>query len=378
MPRVVIAGLGDAGLLTAICLSRRADVVGISAKPGLVSGQELGMRLARPDEWARDYWVTFDRFRALDAIRTVHGTLVGLDPVAREVRVRGADGTEATEPYDALVIATGVTNGFWRVPSLESVAEIDRGVWERHQQIADAGTIAVIGGGATAVSSAYNIAARWPDKQVRLFFPGERALPQHHPRVWKALEGRLRALGVDVQPGHRAVVPDGSSQSITPESITSAPIRWASGQPDVPADAIVWAIGRVQPNTGWLPNELLDERGFVRVDDRLRVDGLDGVYAIGDVAATGPLRNSARGRADGLLAHNVLAGLRGGRMKQFREAPQRWGSVIGTQDNTLEIFSPAGRRFRIPAWSRLQPWLVRRAIYKGVRPLSPPDHPAAL
>ena len=42
-PRVVVAGLGDSGLLTAIHLARAdVDVVGISSKPGLVSGQELG------------------------------------------------------------------------------------------------------------------------------------------------------------------------------------------------------------------------------------------------------------------------------------------------------------------------------------------------
>ena len=41
--RVVIAGLGDSGVLTAIKLARHADVVGISAKPALVSGQELGL-----------------------------------------------------------------------------------------------------------------------------------------------------------------------------------------------------------------------------------------------------------------------------------------------------------------------------------------------
>ncbi len=41
--RVVIAGLGDTGVLTAIRLARRFDVVGISVNPGLVSGQELGI-----------------------------------------------------------------------------------------------------------------------------------------------------------------------------------------------------------------------------------------------------------------------------------------------------------------------------------------------
>jgi len=54
-PRVLVAGLGDTGLLTAIHLSRHADVVGVSAKPAHVSGQELGVRLTRPDDWSRDY-----------------------------------------------------------------------------------------------------------------------------------------------------------------------------------------------------------------------------------------------------------------------------------------------------------------------------------
>ena len=60
-PRVVIAGLGDSGLLTAIHLTRHCDVVGISNKPGLLSGKELGTRLTRPQYWVQDYWISFDR-----------------------------------------------------------------------------------------------------------------------------------------------------------------------------------------------------------------------------------------------------------------------------------------------------------------------------
>jgi len=122
--RVVIAGLGDAGVLIAIRLSRYADVVGISVKPALVSGQELGIRLSRPDDWARDYWIPFDRFRRLDQVRTVTATLSGVDLAARTVFGRGEDGATITEEYDALVISTGVTNGFWRRPTLQSAAEI--------------------------------------------------------------------------------------------------------------------------------------------------------------------------------------------------------------------------------------------------------------
>src|SRR5271157_1054901 len=99
--RVVIAGLGDSGVLTAIRLSRYADVVGISVKPALVSGQELGVRLSRPSEWARDYWIPFDRFRRLDQVRTVTATLSGVDLAARTVFGRGEDGATITEEYDA-------------------------------------------------------------------------------------------------------------------------------------------------------------------------------------------------------------------------------------------------------------------------------------
>ncbi|GAB4945313.1 hypothetical protein MAHJHV47_46440 [Mycobacterium avium subsp. hominissuis] len=91
-----------------------ADVVGISAKPALVSGQELGVRLSRPHDWARDYWIPCDRFRRLDGVRTVQATLTGVDLAARTVFGRGDGCAVVAEPYDALVICTGVSNGFWR------------------------------------------------------------------------------------------------------------------------------------------------------------------------------------------------------------------------------------------------------------------------
>ena len=181
-PRVVIAGLGDIGLLTAIHLSRHVDVVGISAKPGLVSGQELGVRLARPDDWARDNRLGFDRFRRLDAVRRVHGSLTGVDVDAREVTVTLADGTSVAEAYDALVISTGVSNGFWRKPDLQSHGEIDAEVRAHHETMDSAASVIVVGGGAAAVSVAANLRIRWPDKQVDLYFPGVQALREHHPR----------------------------------------------------------------------------------------------------------------------------------------------------------------------------------------------------
>lgn len=365
-PRVVVAGLGDSGLLTAIHLSRHADVVGISAKPGLVSGQELGLRLARPEEWAREYWTSFDRYRRLDGVRTVHGTLTGLDLEVAEVQVTLPGGARQAEPYDVLVIATGVTNGFWRRAHLQTADEVAADLRHAHERLAAAGSVVVVGGGAAAVSSAINVALRWPGTRVDLCFPGDRALPRHHPRVWSHVRDRLAGAGVVLHPGHRATLPGARA----PERITEGPVAWETGQAPMGADAVIWAVGRVRPNTGWLPAEVLDEHGFVRVLPTLEVPGAAGIFAIGDVAATDPLRSSARNRADRLLAANVRAHLAGRPLRPFQGPRSRWGSVVGPQDDGLQVFAPSGHPFRFPAWSVrrvLRPWIVRRGIYKGIR-----------
>jgi apoptosis-inducing factor 2 len=364
--RVVIAGLGDVGVLTAIRLSRHFDVVGISAKPALVSGQELGIRLSRPDDWARDYWIPFDRFRRLDRVRTVQATLTGLDLAARTVFGRREDGAIIAEEYDALVISTGVANGFWRQPTLQSAAEIGADLHAAHDRLATANSVIVVGGGAAAVSSAVNLATTWPDKRVDLYFPGERALGEYHAQIWKRIQHKLTDDGVGLHPGHRAVVSDGFAG----DEITVEPVRWSTGQPPASADAVLWAIGQVQPNTDWLPPQLLDERGFVRVTPELRLPGQLGVFAVGDVAASDPLRSSARNRGDALVARNIRAEFAGRRLRAFRAPGRRWGSLVGIQPDGLEVFFPTGHAFRFPLWSVervVMPWIVRWGMYRGVR-----------
>jgi NADH dehydrogenase FAD-containing subunit len=368
--RIVIAGLGDSGVLTAIRLARHAEVVGISAKPALVSGQELGWRLSRPQEWARANWIPFDRFRGLDRVRTVHGTLTGLDLDARAVLVRHDEGSTSAEKFDALVISTGVTNGFWRRPDLQSADDIGADLRAAHDRLAEANSVIVVGGGAAAVSSAANVARAWPGKQVDLYFPNERALVGHHPRTWERVQRRLVDMGVVLHPEHRALIPEGFAC----DRITNEPVQWRTGQPSASADAVLWAIGRVRPNTDWLPAELLDESGFVRVTPELRVPGHQGLFAVGDVAATDPLRASARNRADELLANNIRAEFAGRPLRNYRPPKRRWGSVLGPQRDGLEVFAPNGRAFIFPAWSFdrvLMPLIVRWGIYRGVRTNDP-------
>ena len=364
--RVVVAGLGDVGVLAAIRLAKHFDVVGVSVKPGLVSGQELGVRLARPRDWARDYWIPFDRFRRLDRVRIIQGELAGVDLEERTVSGRSDDGTPFVEGYDALVISTGVSNGFWRQPTLQSAADVGADLHDAHERLAKSESVIVVGGGAAAVTAAVNLATTWPDKRIDLYFPGDRALADYHPRIWQRIQRRLSGLGVGLHPGHRAALANG----FTGDEITSGGVDWSTGQPAASADAVLWAIGRVKPNTDWLPRELLDDSGFVRVNSELRLPGHAGVFAAGDVAATDPLRSSARNRGDALVARNVRAELSGGKPGTYRAPGRRWGSILGIQPDGLEVFLPTGQAFRLPSWpvQRLvMPLLVRRGMYGGVR-----------
>ena len=365
--RVVVAGLGDTGVLVATRLARSHDVVGISTRPALVSGQELGNRLADPERWRRSYLVPYRRFRKLDRVRTVHGRITSVDLDRRELCVTRAGGDEVVEPYDVLVIATGATNGFWRHDRVEGLAEIDADHAAVATQVAGAGTIAVVGGGATGVGVADSLARRG-GAEVHLFHSGDAPLPDYHPRVRAWISGTLRDDGVVVHPGHRAVVPEGFAG----DRLTTDPVQWSTGQPPFDADLVLWAVGGVRPHSAFLPDHVLDGDGFVRVDEHLRVPGHPEVFAVGDVAASDPLRSSARNWGHRVVVANVRQLQRGrGRLRRYRAPRYRWGSILGLQEDGMVIVQPTGRRARVPRWAA-EPLLfgvvVRNVLYGGLRP----------
>lgn len=367
-PKVVVAGMGDTGVLVASNLGKGFEVTGIATRPALVSGQELGNRLARPEFWRRNNLTTFDRFRKLDRVHVVHGASTDVDLDGRRVTVDVPDGPSVVLPYDVLVIATGVTNGFWRTSEVESLAEVRDEMDAIGTRIDAASSIAVVGGGATGVSAAANLARAHADKPVHLFYGQDEPLPGYHPKVRRHLTKELTSAGVHLHPGHRAAVPDG----FTADELTPGPVTFSTGQDPFDADLVLWAIGAVKPNTGFLPAEVLDERGFVQVEPELHVPGRPEVFAIGDVAATDPHRSSARNWAYRIVVNNVKALVAGTpeKAKRFEAPEHRWGSIIGPQADGMTVYQPNGKWFRVPNWA-VQPILIdvitKGVIYGGIR-----------
>ncbi|HEY6131221.1 MAG TPA: FAD-dependent oxidoreductase, partial [Halioglobus sp.] len=367
-PRVVVAGLGDTGLLTARHLSRHVEVVGISTKRALVSGQELGMRLTQPELWKQDYLMPFRRYKKLEGVRALQGLITALDPDQASVTIKLQDGSEQVEHYDALVISSGVTNGFWRNNALEDLVSINQKIDAASQQLLQAQTVAIIGGGATGVSVSANLAARYPEKSVHYFFSDSQPLPGYHPRVRANVVQHLRQAGVKLHPHHRAIIPYGFHC----DRFTSEPVDWSSGQDRFSADITLWAVGKLIPNNDFIPAAMLNDDGFVKADALLRVEGYDNVFTVGDIAASDPHRSSARNWGFRLLGHNIRAYLEGREadMKRYQPPRYRWGSVFGVQDNGLRVFQPDGGNVRFPRWTirtLLFPLAVRKLIYKGVR-----------
>lgn len=366
-PTVVIAGLGDTGVMIATRLSKKFNVVAITTRTSLVSGQELGTRLTDLPRWKKTYLISLRRFKRLDAVEIVHGKVRKAELEDNRVIVDLAEGGERTISYDYFIVATGVANGFWRTDAVQGEKEIQMSIDAVTQQLSQAKKVAIVGGGATGVSVADNL-ARTKKVEVHLFHSGDEPLPEFHPRVRRWCARQLTTDGVIVHPNHRADLPAGFQAN----SLTSDPIKWSTGQESFQADLVLWAVGNVRPFSSYLPSSVLDDDGFVLVDENLRLPIYANVFAVGDVAASDPLRSSARNWGHRVVVANInaVANNNLGKLQKYKPAPYRWGSILGLQPEGLTVVQPNGKYFRIPHWFA-KPFLfgvfVQRSLYGGLR-----------
>ena len=370
--RVVIIGFGDSGVTTAVHLvgqvGDHVDIVGISPLKGHVSGQELGGRLAQPSVWKQIYLLPFGAYRMLDRVRVVHGLASKIDAEKKVVTVESPSGEMSEERYDVLLIASGCSNGFWKPPPrFCGVADVEAELQAEQATLSRAKTIAVVGGGGSGTSAAYNLARRHPTKAVHLFIRGDRILPGYHPSTAQRHHSRLVSAGVQIHSGHSAKIPSGAA----PSSLGEGLLSWTSGQPDFECDVVLWAVGAVTPNNSFVPKDMLTADGFVQTDPYLRVRGYESVFAVGDIAATDPGRTSARNDGWALVGKNMQATLSGQpeRMQAYQPPAYRWGSILGPWDGDgYEVHFQNGLVFWVPlrVWNWLWP-LVQRFLFAGMR-----------
>ncbi|MEV4759616.1 FAD-dependent oxidoreductase [Micromonospora sp. NPDC049559] len=230
---------------------------------------------------ARDPATFRDEF-AID-VRT-HHEVTAIDLNRREVVARDLrGGGEHREPFDTLVYATGAVP---RVPDwarggpegIFGVQTLDDGAallaWLDAEPTPRRAVVA--GGGYIGVEMAEALVRRGLD--VTLVERRDEPMSTVDPDMGALVRAALCELGIDVRSGreiHGLVASDGRVRAVRTDAS------------EIPADVVVLGLG-VRPNnalarTAGLP---LGSTGGVLVDPRMRVQGLDGVWAAGDCVET--------------------------------------------------------------------------------------------
>jgi NADH:ubiquinone reductase (H+-translocating) len=231
------------------------------------------------------------------------GAITGHDPVARTVELTPHTGGRERLRYDQLLVALGSVSRLLPVPGLDEHAigfkSLADAIWLRNHVIetleeANASeerarrdellSYVFVGGGYAgleALAELQDLAAdaieRYPRARLHgmrwiLVEATDRVLPEIDSRLADYALGELRGRGIDVRLGTRI------------EEVTASSVRLSTGE-KVPTRTVVWTTGvAAHPSLASLALPL-DDRGKVRVDEYLRVEGSDGIWAIGDCAS---------------------------------------------------------------------------------------------
>jgi pyruvate/2-oxoglutarate dehydrogenase complex dihydrolipoamide dehydrogenase (E3) component len=216
-----------------------------------------------------------------------------------EKRVQVGDDTLGARR--AVVVATGTTPA---MPPIDGLAEAKPwGNREATTAKKAPESLVVLGGGAVGVEMAQ--AWRTLGSEVALIEAADRVLPPEEPFAGEQVAEGLRELGVDVRTGATASAVRAANGKVTVE---------LEGGEELAGEELLVAVGR-RPNTDEIGLDTVGvepgERGFLEVDDQLRVGGSEWMYAIGDVNGRALLTHmgkyQARLAGDHILGKDVAA-----------------------------------------------------------------------
>src|SRR5580704_4885401 len=296
-PRVIVVGMGFAGLATVRGLSQARMRVTLVDRNIYSTFQPLLYQVATGGLNPSDVAYPLRGFAHKYGARFRRGEVTGIDATARTVTLAG--GGEIG--YDYLVLATGVSAAFYGVTGADkySYALYTRrdAIRLRDQVLAglewlSAGTqgretsITVVGGGATGVETAGTLAelrnialpTAYPDidrsrLHIKLVEQAPALLAPYVPALQEYAHRQLVNRGIEVR------------LNATIKEITADHVILADGE-HLPSDVTVWAAGITGPAVikDWgLPQ---GRGGRIEVGPDLRVSGHDRIFAIGDIALT--------------------------------------------------------------------------------------------
>ncbi|GAA5115850.1 NAD(P)/FAD-dependent oxidoreductase [Haloechinothrix salitolerans] len=303
---------------------------------------------------------------ALPGCEVLSGEVIGARPDERTVSVLVADGHTRHIGYDVLVLAPGSWSKTLPIPGLAEHAvgfkTLAEAIYLRNHVLSrlDAAastldpklrekllTFVFVGGGYAGVealaelanmasaASDYYETIRPSDMRWVLVEAASRIMPEVSEGLGQYTLDFLRDEGFETH------------LNTTLESIEDGYVKLSDGT-GFDADTVVWTAG-VAPhpmlaNTGFP----LDDKGRVRCDADLRVDGQDVVFAAGDCAAVPDLSRSPTrtcppsaqhaSRQAKRLAKNIVSLLRGDAPRRYKHAYAGSVASLGLYRGVAEIY----------------------------------------
>ncbi|MBN8867414.1 MAG: NAD(P)/FAD-dependent oxidoreductase [Solirubrobacterales bacterium] len=305
------------------------------------------------------------------------GVVDAHDRDARTVTIRSHTGETEDVAYDHLVLAPGSISRFLPIPGLTEHAvgfkSLADAIYLRNHvietlEMANATedralrdellTYVFVGGGYAgleALAELQDFAAdamqHYPKARLHgmrwvLVEAAERVLPEIDSELADYAVRELRGRGIDVKMG------------TTLDEVTASTARISTGEV-LPTRTVVWTAG-VAPHPALKRFGVpLDERGRVKVGHDMAVEGMDGVWALGDAAAvpnpvggTCPPTAQHAVRQAPVVAANVAAAVGVGQPKEFTYEGSASFVNLGRYKAVGKIGDKTFRGFK--AW-----WLAR-------------------
>lgn len=207
-----------------------------------------------------------------DDIEVVVGEVVGIDPDRKQLDIATQAGPNV-ESYDTLIYAVGSVAAIG-VPGAEEFAYLlanPDGAQAARDAIADlepGQRIVVVGGGATGLEAAAEIAERHPEAHV-LLLSGSRIVGFMRARARTRIFTTLVRLGVQVH------------ENVPVARVLQHGVELADGT-QVPSHVTVWAASFSVPQLARTSGLAVDDIGRLRVDESLRSIDYPDIIGAGD------------------------------------------------------------------------------------------------
>jgi NADH dehydrogenase FAD-containing subunit len=271
---VVVVGGGYGGINAAKALDDVADVTLVDPTEAFVHNIAAWRALVDP-AWLDRIFFPYEHLLA-------HGRFLRDRAVAIDGRRVTLESGDVLEP-DYLVLATGSAYPFPAKTEEPDVASARARHRAAHQALLAADRILIVGAGPSGLELAGEIKAFFPDKRVMIADISDDILVGPYDQALRdELRRQLDDLGIELRLGTAIT----ELPSAPPATLAPIAIATADGD-ELVADVWFRAFG-VRAHSQYLEGGTLadrrDQRGYVRVDEHLRVVGETQTFALGDLA----------------------------------------------------------------------------------------------